>query len=343
MSNSADNRLSQASPQVELERLLIPPQEPELDLDELVSALLKRSWLIIGFTLFASLVALIQALSLPNLYKAETLLVPVNTGLDKSLASLALTSLLSGQALPKEDVTMAKEAILVLKSRHFLENFIQQNRLKTALFPEIWDKQAQQWRLPEPSYLSLLKQAITSSESQQEINALYQGQEKLAPGEPSSWQAVKRFNQILRVTHSDELDKITVAIEWLDPIQARDWTNLLIVTLNEKLRQESIEKSKKRIQYLEEQVARTPLVEIREIMFNIIEENIKNMTLASTQPDYVFKVIDPAVVPEDRSSPNRSLMLAAAFVLGLIFSVLFALILHWFEKRKQRREAAEQA
>lgn len=331
-------------PPLELERLLMPPQEPEIDIDELVSALLKRIWLIIGFTFLASLITLLQAFALPNQYKSETLLVPVNTGLDKSLASLALTSLLSGARMPKEDTTMAKEAILVLKSRQFIHEFIQEHQLKPLLFPELWDASVQQWRIPEPGYLTILKQALSSQDNtQQEAVRFYEGQEKLAPGEPSSWQAVKRFNRILRVVHSDDMDKISVSIEWFDPLQARDWTNRLIVMLNQKLRQESIEKSKKRIRYLEEQLARTALIEIREIMFNIIEENIKSMTLASTQPDYVFKVIDPAVVAEDRSSPNRSLMVAAAFVLSFIFSVLLALILHWFEKRKLRREAAEQA
>ena len=38
--------------------------------------------------------------------------------------------------------------------------------------------------------------------------------------------------------------------------------------------------------------------------------------LAEVRPEYVFKTIDPAVVPEEKSKPSRALICALGYPLG---------------------------
>ena len=48
--------------------------------------------------------------------------------------------------------------------------------------------------------------------------------------------------------------------------------------------------------------------------------------LANAQQEYVFKTIDPAVIPEEKVSPNRSLIIVLATLMGGITGALIVFI-----------------
>jgi len=57
-----------------------------------------------------------------------------------------------------------------------------------------------------------------------------------------------------------------------------------------------------------------------------MESELQTSMLASVQQDYGFRVIDPAVVPNRRSSPNRPLIAITGLVVGLALGVLLAIV-----------------
>ena len=58
------------------------------------------------------------------------------------------------------------------------------------------------------------------------------------------------------------------------------------------------------------------------VFFQMIEEQLKNKMLAEVQDEFVFKVIDPGVIPEEKAGPKRALICVLATMLGGILSVL---------------------
>ena len=58
---------------------------------------------------------------------------------------------------------------------------------------------------------------------------------------------------------------------------------------------------------------------------------MKNLMLASTHEDYVFKIIDSPVVPEQKSGPSRAFICITAVLFGFIFSMILA-ITYYFIK-----------
>ena len=57
--------------------------------------------------------------------------------------------------------------------------------------------------------------------------------------------------------------------------------------------------------------------------------------LAQVRPEYVFKTIDPAVVPEEKSEPKRALICVLGTLLGGMLSVLIVLVRHYAFSSKQ--------
>lgn len=48
--------------------------------------------------------------------------------------------------------------------------------------------------------------------------------------------------------------------------------------------------------------------------------------LANAQKEYVFKTVDPAVAPQEKSEPRRPLVILLAVMLGMMFGVLIAFV-----------------
>jgi len=323
-----------------------PIEEDEIDLAELWAALVKRKGLILGLTFALTFVVAIYTLFMTPKYEAEALLSPVSSGSGGGLSSLAAKygglASMAGIDLPSgKGGDMTEEALAVLQSHTFLANFIRKNNLKPILFYKQWDDQKQRWKTSE-SFLKPIKKRLKSLIGAPATKKItYPGQEVLAEGEPSMTSAVDLFKRILSVSTDKKTGMITLKITWINPVLARDWANTLVKQLNNQLRKETIQDAGKTINYLRKQLGNVSLVEIKQVIYSLIQEKVKSIALANVQSEYVFKVIDPAIVPDKPSKPKKKLIVVVTFVTSLILSIFIALLLSWIDQRKEEIKEKE--
>ena len=308
-------------------------EEDEIDLLELWNAIYKRKKLVLLMAFGLAFLMAIFSLTKDNLYKSEVLLAPVSSGSGGmsglaakygGLASMAGIDLPSGGG-----GNLTQEALSLLESKRFLYDFINRNNLKPVLFYKNWNSDSNKWLEPLINTAEIKESLFGKKET-----VTYEGMEVLADNEPSIFDAYSLFTkQILSVSQDKKTEFITLGIEWTNPVQARDWANQLVKEINEKIRREHIQQSQTTITYLRKTLEKVKLIELKEIIFNLIEENTKSMTLAETRQDYIFKIIDPAIVAEKKSSPKRGLMVVIGFILGLMLGIFIALILNWRENK----------
>ena len=80
------------------------------------------------------------------------------------------------------------------------------------------------------------------------------------------------------------------------------------------------------------QIEKTAIAGMREVFYQVIEEQIKNKMLAEASPEYAFTTVSRAMVPEEKSQPKRALICILATLLGGMLSVLVVLALHYTRK-----------
>ena len=83
---------------------------------------------------------------------------------------------------------------------------------------------------------------------------------------------------------------------------------------------------KSNIEYLQAQIEKTSIAEMKEVFYTIIQEQIKNKMLAEASPEYVFVAVNPSMLPEEKSQPKRALICVVGALIGGILSVLFILV-----------------
>jgi len=290
----------------------MPPEE-EIDLLEYGRVIWRRRKMILGVTLAAAVLAIAVSLAMTNIYRAEVLLAPVGTdenkggGLAGALGGLSGIASLAGVSLPGGGGT--EEALAVLKSRGFIWQFVKDNKLMPVLFAEDWDAEAGRWKDEDPE------------------------------AHPDMWDAYRLFSDIVQAKQDKKTQLVTLSVDWKDPELAAQWANDLVRRLNAYLRKRAIERSRRNLKYLEQQLRSTVVEEQRKALFELISQEQKKAMLANTQEEFAFRVLDPAAPPDRKFKPKRALIvILSTFVAGFL-AVIAAFIQEGIERRR-RSEAS---
>ncbi|WP_176716764.1 Wzz/FepE/Etk N-terminal domain-containing protein [Pseudoalteromonas luteoviolacea] len=298
--------------------------QDEVDLTLLVKELWAKKIYIIASVFVSSVIFVLYALSLSNIYKAEAIVVPAESNTSSSLQGLASqfggVAALAGISLGGSDSFKSDLAIEVMKSRQFISYFIEKyDILPLVMAAEKWHINSNEITFDEDLYLKSENKWVREVSLPKKTI-------------PSYVEAHKEFMDIFNVERALDSNTIVVSIEHVSPVIAKQWVDLLVTEINRKMRERDIVEAKRNIEYLTEKLETNELVQMEAIIYSLLEEQEQNVMLAEVQPEYVFKVIDPAVVPEKKLKPSRALICVFGAFLGAFLSITAILINFTFRR-----------
>lgn len=298
-------------------------KDNEIDLRELFGVIWDSKLLIVGITgLFAAL-AIVFALLQPNIYRSEALLAPVQAG--DSASSLAskfggLASL-AGVNLPAGGIDKTSLAIEYIQSRVFLKKFIQNHPgvLPALMAVDKWHGGNNILEFDTNVY---------------DVDTGEWVREAVAPRKsvPSVQEAHEVFKQLLSISRDKDSSFVTLAIEHQSPYVAAQWVTWLIEDVNNALRDNDIAQAERSIAYLQSEINNTSISEMRSSLFELIQSQTQTIMLANASPEYIFKTVDPAVVPEIKTKPSRALIVVLGALLGGFLAVSIVFIRQFSKK-----------
>ena len=99
-----------------------------------------------------------------------------------------------------------------------------------------------------------------------------------------------------------------------------------VVAFNAFYRDKDKREAEKAILFLNSQLNKTSLSEIKLALVELLQVEIKKLTLVEAKELYVFDYIDPSVVMEEKESPNRIMIVFLGAIIGAFIGILFVLI-----------------
>lgn len=294
--------------------LLVYPadQGQEIDLLEVIKLLWDQKLLILIITIMGAIAGAGYAFLSTPIYESKALLAPNKSERGASLPS-GLDGLASLAGISIGTSADDTEALATLRSNAFIEDFIKENDLLPVLFADEWDAEASRWRANDPADW------------------------------PNIEDGVELFNDEVRSVDEDvTTGMVTLTIRWSDPELAAEWVESLVQRVNERLRRRDLNTSSRRLGYLNDQLEKASLVELRQAISRLIENEIQTMMLAQAETEYAFKVIDPPRVPNEHVAPQRALVVFGAVILGGALGVV-VVITRSTVLRRDRLKALPQA
>lgn len=292
-----DQRLSSMSPGFPIEAM-----EDVISLQDIWRVLARYKWLIMLAPLVGALLAFASYIFSVPFYRADVQAVAVpeldtKSSFPSQLGGLGGLAALAG--IDMDRGSKEQEAVATLGSRYLTMKFIEDEGLIQELFYRDWDEAAQEWDVNDPEDI------------------------------PTLWDAWEYFDEkIRRINNDKKTGLVTLSVEWRDPQLAAEWANELVRRANELLRLRATEDSRKAIEYLQEQLTRTSVVELHQVVNHLIEAEMKKVILANINKEYAFKVVDPAIVAEEPFKPKLVVRVVFGIAFGLMLGIFLALLLN---------------
>jgi len=294
----------------------------EIDLRELFGVLWAGKWWIILITALFAIASVVYALSLPNEYKATAIVAPASGqgggGLNALAGQLGGLASIAGVNLGSPETTDAVVAMELMKTWGFADEFIKRHSLQVPLFAAIgWNASKEEFIFDEKLY---------DIEAGKWIREAPKGK----TSEPTSWELFGVFTKGLTVTQNKETGLIVVGFMSYSPEYAQRITQWLIEDVNSKMKERALKDASNNIDYLEQQINKTPLSDMQNVFYSLIQEQTKSKMLAEASDEYVFKTISSALVPEVKTRPGRAMICILGVLLGGFLSLIFVLVKNAF-------------
>lgn len=280
--------------------------------DVLKALLLSKKLIFICILLSSSLISL-YSLTIPNIYTSVTILAPAqqsDSGAQGSMRSFGGLASLAGINLPSGSANNTIVALKTLTSLKFFEiSFLPYINLEDLMAVEKWDLESNQ---------IIYDQSIFLNDSDKWIRKVKFPYKSI----PSVQESHKKFlKDHLNFEEDIESGFVTLSINHQSPYVAFDWLNILIENINSTLRAEHQEKTNQSVKFLNQQIVKTSFTEVKEAISSILEKETEKLMLIEANQDYIFRKIDPPYIPEEKSGPDRLMMLIFGAVFGLIVGI----------------------
>ncbi len=297
--------------------------DDEIDIISLFKVLWEGKKTIILITSIIAVLSVIYSLSLSNYYRSESILVGAEPSNNSSLSQYSGLASLAGVTLPSSGGDSVVEVMEVIKSRDFVKHLITFENVLPSIIaaksydavskelyfdPKVYDKESKTWTREETEY--------------------YQSK-------PSYLEAHGAYVQgILSISQDKKTGLVKIMVEHISPVFAKDFLELIIHEANNLKREKDIASSNKALSHLKNELSKTPLVEIKESINQLIKSQLETQTIAVINEEYSLAIIEPPFVPEIKSRPSRAIICILATMLGGLFSLVVVLVRHYFLGRE---------
>ena len=284
--------------------------ENEIDLRDLFRTLWGGKWLIGSITVATTVIAVIVTLMLPNIYRAEALLAPGHNeganGLSALSAQYGGLASLAGINIGTGNSNKTELALEILKSRKFVAEFIEKRDILVPLMAtKAWSREKNELEIDPEMY------DVDEGRWIRKVRAP-------RAAVPSAQESYRKFkSEALSASQNKKTGFITVSIEHYSPTIAKQWVDWLVQDINATVMRQDVTEAQQAIEYLKGQIQATSLADLQSVFFRLIEEQTKTIMLAKVSPEYILRTIDPAVVPELKSRPNRRILVVLGALFGL--------------------------
>jgi uncharacterized protein involved in exopolysaccharide biosynthesis len=292
-------------------------ESTEMDFLFLLSIIWKGKLIIFGAALLFLSIGVFHALHLPDIYKSEVLLAPTQFD-NSSVGSLASKfggiASLAGVSLNSGGSDKTAIGIEILKSRKFFKYFNEKTDISIELIAaQGWNKELNELVLDSDIYDEEHGEWLRKPSSYKKTIPSYQ-------------ELHEEFLKRLTVGQNTDNGFVTVSFQHFSPNFASQIVESLVIELNRKIKERDVGKAEKSISYLKEQLQEKPIAELQLGLYELIQAQTETIMLAQASPEYLFQIIDPAIVEEKRVKPNRPIICAMYGFIGIIFGTLIAII-----------------
>jgi len=280
----------------------------EIKLRELFDSLIEQKSLIIGITAFFAIGSLIYSFFLTDLYRSEAILSLKDESSTSTKTRLNSVAQLTGLNLASQSENKGAVVTETVKSRDFVKHLITfEDVLPGLMAYKAYNKGNGIITFDDSKYISETKKWINT---------------------PSLMETHKEYVRNVVSIYQDKADTgfIYVSVTHPSPTFSKFLLELIVQEMNELVRQRDLKESENALSYLKNELSNTKLIEMKQSINMLIQSQLETQMMAKIGNDYVFRIIEPPFLPEEKVAPRKKLITFLGTSLGFILACIYILI-----------------
>lgn len=298
--------------------------DDEINLSELVTPLIKHKIKVIIITAVFGIFSVWYSLSLPNIYRSTATLAEASND-QAGIAPQGGLASLAGFAGVDLGTREAKDqiALELLASLSFYSKIFDDDEwVRINLFA------AERWN---PDTNEILYNEKIYSTSQFKWTRKESFPYKIVPSNQESFLALMKNTSISK---DQKTGMIKLSFEHVSPFFAKELLDKIIYEINSTLRDRDKYEAQRAINYLNTQISKTSLIEVKQALSALLQNETKKLMLTESREDYHYTIVDPPFVPEVKNSPKRAIICIIITIIGFALSFLLSIFI---EKKKDNK------
>ncbi len=295
--------------------------EEEIKLSEIFQLLKSKTTFLIYSVSILVLLVSVWLFFTPNEYisKATVALNNDNTSsqnIGSGLQGLSsISSLVGINVNSNETVSDYQIAYKKIKSRFFIEKFLNFKTVKKKLLgAEFWSLEDNKFKNNDEIY--------DSSKNKWKKNI------------PTDYELYKDFLKKFKVSKEGISGFLEISFKSESPHLSKYIVDEIVHFINKTSSEEALEQANSNLLFLEGEISKVKIAQTKLTISNLIEHQLRKKMLSLNSDEYIFRVIDPPLVPKEKSSPKRILIiLSSVFIFLFLFS--FFVIVNYLVRRKE--------
>ena len=239
----------------------------------------------------------IISIYLTPLYSSDILVSDNTDSNETSSSAIGGLASLAGIQLPQAN-NKSLSTLATLNSKTFLKAFIEEYDLKPKIFKDLWVEKTNSWSGEEPSDLG----------------------------------AVGELKKLIEIKKA-EGGLVRIIVSTYDPEFSLFIANEIVFFINNYMRKSAIEESENLIKFLEKEAVKSSLSDVKLKIFNLIQENIAEKSLANVRQEFIYKVIDKAYLSDYPSYPNKLQIRLSGVIFGFLLAALLSVFMYFIRNK----------
>ena len=292
--------------------------EDEIDLRELFNTINKNRVKIFILTLVVTSLAVIYALSIPNSYKSQTILVP-QTEAKPSLGGLSALAGMAGVDLGGSgQIDAATSFETILKDYSFEQYMIE----KYNLIDKFTLKQENLvFALSFDGFYNMFHfESSEDSVNEDSVNI-----------EEKTYSTYQKILTTLSISTDKKSGLITLSAESIDRFLSKELVEIYLVELTNYLRKTEMQNVDKQIKFYKNEFNNIADISIKTQLGNLAAGSLQKKVLAEANEYYNVKQLTKPQVAyiRDKTKPKRSLIVIVSFITSIILGIFAVFFLEF--------------
>jgi len=304
-------------------------EEDEIDLRELFSTIWGNKFKIIFLSILITSFALIYALTKPNSYASETILIlkeqskPSLGGGAAALASMAGISLGGGGS----GIDIGALFKNLINDYSFNRAVISRYQLVHKLSDDVMEERK--------VYI------LNGREMRRDISAMFtsKDKDKDKDKEEELFNTYKKIKTIISTSTDKKSGAITLSASLEDRFLAKELVNIYLKEMSNYIKRLDLKEIDEQVHYYENELSNTSSLDLKSNITDLLSALVKKKVLSQAGEFYMVKQLTKPEVSyiKDKTKPKRALIIIVAFITSIILGIFMVFFGEFLKNSKERK------